>query len=178
PSPDPTLFRSHLDPIVYDLGGPQIFLRHIAVQILRQVHHPIIVSISLIQFHEGKLRIMSRVKSLVSEHTADLVNSLQSSYDQSLEIKLKGDTELEILVQCVEVRLKRSCRSSSGVAHEDRRLHFHKALSVQISPDRAENLRTLDKGIFYLRVHDQVHISLAIADIRVRQAVELLRKDL
>ena len=70
------------------------------------------------------------------------------------------------------------CRSSSGVAHEDRRLHFHKALSVQISPDRAENLRTLDKGIFYLRVHDQVHISLAIADIRVRQAVELLRKDL
>src|SRR5699024_8549752 len=138
----------HLDPIVYDLGGPQNFLRHIAVQILRQVHHPIIVSISLIQFHEGKLRIMSRVKSLVSEHTADLVNSLQSSYDQSLEIKLKGDTELEILVQCVEVRLKRSCRSSSGVAHEDRRLHFHKALSVQISPDRAENLRTLDKGIF------------------------------
>ena len=74
--------------------------------------------------------------------------------------------------------LKGTRRSSAGVAHQHRRLHFQESFSVQVSPDSADNMRTLDKGIPCLRVHDQIHVSLAIARVRVGQAVIFLRKDL
>ena len=74
--------------------------------------------------------------------------------------------------------LKRSCRSSPGICNKHRSLHFHKSFAVQISADRADDLRTFDKCIFRFRIHDKIHISLTITHICIRQSMELLRKNL
>ena len=76
------------------------------------------------------------------------------------------------------MRLKRPCRSPACIAHKHRRLHLKEPLSVQMPPDCTYDLRTLDKCIPYLRVHNEIHIPLTVAHIRIRQPVELLRKDL
>ena len=74
--------------------------------------------------------------------------------------------------------LERPCVGAACVGNENRGLHLHEVPAVQEIPDLLYNLGALDKGILYLRIHDQIHISLAVAHVCVGQAVELLRKDL
>ena len=74
--------------------------------------------------------------------------------------------------------LKGPCGSASRVGNQHRSLHFHEALSAQIFPDSSQNPGTLDEGILHLRVHDQVHVTLTVTHIRIRQAMEFLRKHL
>ena len=76
------------------------------------------------------------------------------------------------------MRLERPCSGAAGILHQHRCLHLHESLSVQIPADRADDLGTLDKGILHLRIHDQIHISLTVTQIRIGQPMELLRKDL
>ena len=56
--------------------------------------------------------------------------------------------------------------------------HLHEALAVQIIPDTAEDPGTFDEGVLHIRVHNQIHVSLTVTEIRVGQSVELLGKDL
>ena len=121
---------------------------------------------------------MSCVKSLVSEYAADLVYFLKSAHDQSLQVQLQRNAELQVFIQRVKMCLERSCGSASGICHEHRCLNFHEALSVQIFTDGADDPGTFDKCILYFWVHDQIHISLTVTCICIRQSVELLRKDL
>src|SRR5699024_4119526 len=130
------------------------------------------------ELHQCELRIVSCVKSFVSEHTSDLIYFFESSDDQSLQVEFKRNTKLQVFVQCVKMRLKRSCGSASGICHKHRRLNLHEALSVQIFTDRADDPGTFDKCILYFRVHDQIHVSLTVTCIRICQSVELLRKNL
>ncbi len=80
------LSKIHLHAVIANRGCSQYFLRHVTVQVLRQIHHSVIICIRLIQLHQCKFRIMPGIQSLVAEHTPDLVDSLQSSYDQTLQI--------------------------------------------------------------------------------------------
>ena len=170
--------KIHLDSVIDNLRGSQNLLGNMAVKILCQVHHSIIIRIRLIQFHQRKFRIMSRIQSLVAEYPADLIDSLQASDNQTFQIQFQRNAQLQVFVQSVKMRLKRSCRRSACVCHQHRSLDFHKALAVQIFADRADDFRTLDKSILYLRIHDQIHVSLAVTKVCVRQPVELLREDL
>ena len=42
---------------------------------------------------------MSCVHALVTENSTDLINSLHAADDKALEVKLKGNSELEVLVE-------------------------------------------------------------------------------
>ena len=121
---------------------------------------------------------MTGVKTLVTEYTTDLVNLLQSAHDQTFQIQLQRDTKLQILVQCVEVGLERSCSCSAGIGNQHRSLNLHEALSCKVLTDSADDFGTFDEGIFYFRVHDKIHISLTVTDIRIGQTVEFLRQNL
>ena len=108
-----------------------------AVQVLGEIHHAVVIGVCLIQLHQGKLGVMSGVQSLVTEYTADLIDALQAADDQSLQIQLQRDTKLQILVQCVKMCLKRTRCRTAGVCHQHGGLYFHKALSVQVTADGA-----------------------------------------
>ena len=74
--------------------------------------------------------------------------------------------------------IKGSGCCSTGIANQHRCLHFHEITGIKEITDFLDNLGTLDKGILYLRIHNQIHISLAITGIGVCQSVVLLRQNL
>ena len=119
---------------------------------------------------------MLSVNALISEHAADLIDSLESADDQSLEVELERNAQLDVLVQRVEVRLERTRSGAARVGDQHRCLHFHKAACIEELSDLADDLGSLDKGLPGLLVHDQVHISLAVPEVRILKAVELLRQ--
>ena len=167
-----------LDTIVGNLRRTTNLLCQITEHRLSQFHHAFIICICLIKLHQSKLRIMTGIYTFITEYTSDLINSLKTTNDQSLQIKFQRDTELQVFVQSVEMCLERSCSCSSGILYKHRSLYFHKAFISKIFTDCGKDLGTFNKSILYFRVHDQIHISLTITGICICQSVELLRKDL
>ena len=82
------LFKIHLHAIIRNHRRPENFLRHMAVQILRQIHHPIIIRIRLIKLHQRKLRVMTGIQALVAEHAPNLIHSFKTAHDKPLQIQL------------------------------------------------------------------------------------------
>ena len=64
-------------------------LRQMPEEILRQVHHAVIVGVGLIELHERKLGVVACVEALVAEDAADLVDLLEAPDDQALEVQLQ-----------------------------------------------------------------------------------------
>ena len=44
--------------------------------------------------------------------------------------------------------------------------------------DTADDFRTFYESLFYILVHDKIHITLTITHIGIGQSMELLRKDI
>ena len=168
------LAEIHLDAVIGDRGGAEHVLSHGAVEILGQIHHTVVIGVGLIKLHEGEFGVVPCVKTLVSENAADLVDLLHAADYQPLEVKLKGDAQLEILVQSVEMSLKRSCGCAAGVGDEHRGLDLDEALGVKEFPYLTDYERTLDEGIPDLGVHNEVEVTPAVAHVGVGKAVELL----
>ena len=168
----------HLHAIVSDHSGSQNLLRHMAVQVLCQVHHSLVICVSLIQLHQRKFRVVSGIQALVAEYSSNLVYALHAANDQSLQIQFQGDTQLKVLIKSIEMCLERSCGCTTCICHQHRGLHLHKSLAVQVFTDAADDLGTFDESVLYFRVHDQVHISLTVTQVCVGQTVELLRQNL
>ena len=72
-------------------------------QLLCESHHPVVVLVLNIKLHTGKLRVVVAVHTLVAEVLADFINTLETTYDEALQIKLGSDTHVHILIECVEV---------------------------------------------------------------------------
>ena len=64
--------------------GSGHFFCHITVQFLGQIHHAVVIGICLIKLHQRKFRIVSGIKSFVTEYTSDLIDTLHAADDQSL----------------------------------------------------------------------------------------------
>ena len=106
---------------------------NVSEHIFRQIHHSVVVGISLIKLHQSELRVMSCIDALVPENSADLVNLFKSAHDKPFKIKLKADTQLNVLIECVIMGLKGSCGCSAGIGHQHRSFDLHKAKTVKIS---------------------------------------------
>ena len=172
------LTKIDLNTIVGDLCGTADFLCKVTEHGLCQFHHSFIIGICLIKLHQSKLRIVTGINTLVTEYTANLVNSLKSAHDQSLKIKLQGNTKLNVFVQCVVMCLKRSCSCTACVGNQHWCLHFHEVTSCKEITDFLKDLGTFDEYLLAVLVHDKIHISLTITGICICQSVEFLRKDL
>ena len=121
---------------------------------------------------------MTGVYTFVTIYTTDLEDSLKSAYNQSLQIKLKGNTELYILIQCIVMSLKGACCCSTCIGNQSWSLHFHEISSCQEVTDLFNDLGTFDEGILYILVHNQIYISLTITHIRIGNSMIFLRKNL
>ena len=121
---------------------------------------------------------MSGIQSFVTEYSTNLKYLLKSADDQSLKVELQRDTQVQVLIQCIEMSHEGSCCSTACISHKHGCLHLHEALSVQVTPDSGDNLASLYKGILNIRIHDEIHISLTVTKVRIGHSVELLRKRL
>ena len=121
---------------------------------------------------------MSRIEPLIAEDSAYLVYSFEPADDQSLEVKLERDPQLEILVKSVEMSLERPCRGASCIGDEHGGLDLHEALGVEVTSDRADYLRSLDERVLYVGIHNEVDVSLTVSEIRIRETVKFFGQKL
>ena len=84
---------------IIDLRAAAYLLRQITEHALGELHHSVVVCVCLVELHKCELRVMLGVYTFVSEYTADLVDSLESADDESLQIELQRNTELYVLIE-------------------------------------------------------------------------------
>ena len=154
----------------------QDLLRGAGENALQNVHHAVQIGKSLIQLAGGELRVMLGVHALVAEDASHLVYPLHAAYDQALQVQLGGDAHIHIDVLGVVVGDEGARVGAACDGAEHRGLHLHEAQVVQIAAQERHELAADLEVPLALRVHDQIHIALPIADLLVGQAVELLRQ--
>ncbi len=134
------LTEIHLDSIVRNLCCTKNFLSNVSVHVLSKVHHAVIICICLIKLHKSELRVMTCINTFVSEYTADLINSLKTTNDKSLKVKLKRYTKLKVFIKSVEMSFERTSCGTTCISYKHRCLNFHKALCIKISSDSSDDL--------------------------------------
>ena len=143
---------------------------------LEDVHHAVEVGIGLIELTGRELRIVLGVHALVAEDAADLIHALNAADDQALEVQLGRNAHIHINVKRVVVRDERARRRAAGDGAEHGGLDLHEAQAVQIAAQIGHEPAADLEIALALRVHDEIHIALAVAQLRVRHAMELLRQ--
>ena len=163
-------------PLPLDLIGAQNLLGGGGQQVLEQVHHVVEIGVGLVELDGGELRVVLGVHALVAEDAADLIDPVHAAHDEPLQGQLGGDAHIHVDVQGVVVGDEGPGGGPAGDGVQHRRLHLHKAPAVHKVPDVLDELGAYHKVALYLRVDDQVHIPLAVAQLGAGQAVELLRQ--
>ena len=70
---------------------------------LCEAHTPQQVLITHVEFHAGKLWVVSFVHTLVTEVLTHLVNSLETTYDEALQVELGSNTHVHVLIQGIKM---------------------------------------------------------------------------
>ena len=76
--------------------------------LLCEVHHIVVITVSLVDLHHRELRVVVGVDILVPEVLGDLKNLIKPADDQALEVEFRCDTEVELLLEVVVVGGERS----------------------------------------------------------------------
>ena len=77
-------FQVNGSSLIADMESPANLLCKITEHGLGELHHPVVIGISLIEFHQGKLRVVTGIDSLVPEYSSDFVNALHTADNQTL----------------------------------------------------------------------------------------------
>ena len=169
---------SQIDLLAHPLHfiGAQDLLGGAGEDTLGNIHHTVEVSVRLIQLHSGKLGIVLGIHALVAEDAADLIHTVHAAHDQPLQRQLRGDTHVHIDIQGVVVGDEGPGGGAAGNGVQDRGFHLDIAHVVQVVPHELDELGADDEVPLHLGIDHQVHIPLAVAQLPVLQAVELLRQ--
>ena len=114
---------------------------------------------------------MVLVHALVAEVLADFIDSLEAAHDESLQVKLGGNTHIHRDVQGIEVRDEGTGRSASSNGLEGWRLDFGIAVAVEEGAHGLEDGGTLQECVLHALVHNKVHVTLAVAKLGVVEGV-------
>ena len=103
-----------------DHGGAESITRSRGDELLADVHDLVPVAERLVQLHHGEFRIMASGGALVTEGSGNLEDSLHAAHDQTLEVQLDGDAEIQLHVERVVVRGERAGVSAADFGVQDR----------------------------------------------------------
>ena len=143
---------------------------------LDAIHRIAEVGVRLVPLEHRELGLVLVRDALVAEVLADLVHALEPSDDQALQVELGRDAQVEVCVQLVRVRHERVRERAAVARLEDGRLDLDEPLAVEVATDRRDDLRAQEEEVARLLVHEQVEVALAVARLRVGQAVERVRE--
>ena len=114
---------------------------------------------------------MVAVHTLIAEVLANLIDTLETTNDEALQIKLGSNTHVHILVECVEVGDEWAGRSTTGNALQGRSLYLCIASVVEYVAQSAQYGCTLQEGILHAIVYDEVNIALTVTQLRIVELV-------
>jgi hypothetical protein len=148
--------------------------RHLAQQLLGEVHQVVVIPVRLVELEHRELGIVARGNALVAEVAVDLEHLLEAADDEALEVELRRDAQVELHVERVVVRRERPRRRATRNGMHHRRLDLEIAARHEELADRLHDLRALDEHVARRRIGDQVDVALAVLLLGVGEAVELL----
>ncbi len=153
-------------------GGAGGVLHHASYHRLGQAHHVGVVGVGLIELQHGEFRIMGPVHALVPEVVADLVDPFQPAHQQSLEIQLVRDAEVERHIQRIVMGDERARRRTAIERLQNRRLDLQKAEFVEKAADPGDRPGSEPENVSDLGMHREIGVSLAVADLGIGQTAE------
>ena len=151
------------------------FAGNLLEEVLGQLTHAGQVRVGGVCLHGSELWVVREVGALVSELATKLVDALKTADKQALERELGCNTQVVLGVQSVVVRDKwlRVCAAKNLL--ENRGLNLHVAVRLHELADNGDDLGTLAEYVADLGIHNEVNVALAITNLAVGEAVELLR---
>jgi len=155
--------------LVGDGRAARHLLHDVGQQPLGQIHHAVVVDISLVKLDLGELRVVLEAHPFVAKVAPYLIDGIVHPDQQPLEIQLKADPQVEVLVKLVVVGDKRPGRRPAIERLQDRRFDFQKALAIQEAAQRADHPRPLAEDLAHIRVHGQIGVPLAVAGLLVAE---------
>ena len=114
---------------------------------------------------------MAAVHALVAEVTTDLIHTFETSYDETLEIKLGSDTEIEVDVERIVVGDERTSTGTTGNLLEDWCLDLGVTSLVEHLTHGTDDGGTLLEHVLHALVDNQVEVALTIAQLGVVEAI-------
>ena len=150
--------------------------RHLLDEVLGQLHQVVIVGVGLVELEHGELRIVLGRNTFVTKVAIDLIDPVQTAHHQPLQIEFGRDTQVQRQIQRIMVSAKGPGGCSSGDGLHHRGLHLDVSALIEESSNRLEHLGPLDEDRAHIGVHEQIHVTLAVAKLYVGQAVILLRQ--
>ena len=161
-----------LVPAERHLGRAPHLPRDALDELLDPVHRVVVVGVRLVPLELRELRVVLEGDALVAKVLAELVDALEPSDDQSLQIQLGRDAEVQVRVQLVVMGHERAGERAPVPRLQDRRLDFDEPPLVERAADRRDDLRAREERLARLVVHQQVEVAPAVAQLDVGQPVE------
>lgn len=101
--------------------------------------------------------------ALVSELATNLVDSLETTDDELLQIQLRRNAEEKFHVQLVVVCLEWACSSTSSDLVHHGCLDFEEIALIKILANELDDLGAGDEGLAGRVVHDEIEETVAVA---------------
>ncbi len=109
--------------------------------------------------------------ALVAEVLADLVDLLETSDDEALEIELVRDAQVEVGVELVRMRHERLGERTAVARLQNRRLDLDEPARIEVAADGRDELAADEEVAPRFLVDEEIEVALAIAGLRVHDAV-------
>ena len=117
----------------------------------------------LIELHHGEFRVVLGGDALVAKVAVDFEDPVEAAHQETLEIQLRGDAQVQGHGQDVVIGFEGPGRGAPGDALHHGGFHFQKAPLVHKLPEQADDAGAGAEDVLDLGVDDQVHVAPAIA---------------
>ena len=103
-------------------------LRSILDELTASVDPDVVVGVRLIRLQQREFRVVAEVDTFVAECAAQFEDPLDPADAQPLQIKLGGDTQVQVEVVGVDVRQERACVGATVDLLQNRRFDLQDCL--------------------------------------------------
>ena len=148
----------------------------VAQHLLGEVHQIMVRPVGRIELHHRELGVVADRDAFVAEVAVDLEHPLEAADDQALQIQLRRDAQVHLLVERVVMRDEGLGIGAAGDRVQHRRFDFQEVMLDHMAADRGHRLGAGHETGAGGLVGDQVDIALAVLLLLVGHAVELVRQ--
>mmetsp|Transcript_12080 Transcript_12080/g.36647 ORF Transcript_12080/g.36647 Transcript_12080/m.36647 type:complete len:577 (+) Transcript_12080:163-1893(+) len=163
--------------VILDLVAPRHLLDQVAEHALSHVHEVVVVGVGHVELAGGELGVVRWVDTFVAELPTDLVDALQSTHHELLQVQLGCHTHVQLHVQAVVRGDERLGGGTAGDHVHHGRLHLQEAHVVQEATHAAYHLGARHECAAHLLVvRNQIQVALTEAGLHVLQALARCRQ--
>ena len=144
---------------------------------LRDIHQILHIRIRHVKFTNRKLGVMRQIDPFVPKHAPNLVDAVQPTDDELLQVQLWRDAQEQVQPKVVVVGDERLGSCTASEKGRDGRLDLHEPHIIEEPSDIVDNLGASDEQLACGVVEDEVKVSLAVPRLLVLEA-EMGRRQL